>query len=172
MERMEALKLIKKNRDEINACTKENAKERHAELCNVVEEMKQRYVDIIETATLCKAEEHYRFDKMKEFHPKWIPGIGFNSKFDQLFGLTRVGKKLCKLTIRNDGSYDFSYENAGSCISTPSIEIQILAFESFLKKYDKFESKFYRYVDERLKKESSYVNYLANKFKGDGKNEQ
>ena len=164
MDRIEALQLIEKNRTIINSDAARMNEKLNAEAKAAVNEMKKRLSDIIETARLCEAGEHHSLKKIKRFKSTRSPGFEFTTDNDALLYLADIDDRLIVMRIDKDGNYRFFFSGAKRTDPKPDIVQETDVIRGFLKRYDRFEKRFYSFVDKRLRKETAHLIYLKNKF--------
>lgn len=164
MERIKALRLIEKNRISVNNEVENSNKKINDELKENIKDMSCRLIDIIETARLCEAGELHCL-KMKRFKLSRIPGIRFTDDLSSLSYRTTLDNRIAVLRVEKDGNFSFFFSGTVSSDPQPNISQQNKIMMEFFQRYDKFERKFYKYVDKRLLRESSYIAYLNNKHK-------
>ena len=68
------------------------------------------------------------------------------------------------MRIDKDGNYRFFFSGAKRTDPKPDIVQETDVIRGFLKRYDRFEKRFYSFVDKRLRKETAHLIYLKNKF--------
>ncbi len=163
MERLEALKLIETNRKSINQHIAEEKAKTNADFKEKLNSMKTSFVDLIETARLCEAGEHHSLKNIKKFKSCRSPGLKFGT--NTLLYLTDMDDKLAIMRIEKDGSYSFFFSGTKLTDPQPDIAQETDIMKGFLKRYDRFEKRFYSFVDKHLAKDASHIEYLKNKLK-------